>query len=71
MQRASAGGSEVEKQSAEDKPEGRWLVVTTDSVVSFFDYLVPQPNSNRAQFALVRRFDNKLVSCHSRKPCAT
>jgi hypothetical protein len=42
MQRANEGGSDAEKQSAEDKPEGRWLVVTTDSVVSFFDYLVPQ-----------------------------
>lgn len=37
--RANEGGSDAEKQSAEDKPEGRWLVVTTDSVVSFFDYL--------------------------------
>ncbi len=55
MQRANAGGSDAEKQQpAEDKPEGRWLVVTTDSVVSFFDYLVP--HSSRAQFALVRRF---------------
>lgn len=32
--------SKVEPTQNEERPDSRWLIITTDSVVSFFDYLV-------------------------------